>query len=365
MKAKSSFNNRGKSLLLGLLLPCLIAGGLFVAPKSGAQLTDEEANRQTFPSDVPAQIDVRGGTPRAVVSNGLFVGAENGVTFTALQTKALGTLQDVVGGNAKLNIRYNGLTGTPMSISNPSGYLTNPSNAAPEQIARDFVRQYRELFKFDENDLNNLKLQSRATSAEGITILLFNQQKNGLPLYHGDVLVNVSKNGQIISVGGDSFPRLKIINANQISAGQAVSFAATSLGISNYSPQSLGATQILNTYGDLPQEYVTGEKFSGAGVFSDDIAVQPIVFPLGNTGRLAYKFNLTTPQYHNIVWENVVDAQTGAILRRISLTAYFGEPGGGTGANRRGTFRPDVQNLVEGNNSNGTAQGRVFDSTLR
>ena len=350
MEAKSGFNNRGKSLLLGLLLPCLIVGGLFVAPRSRAELTDDNSNKQTFPADVPAQIDVRGGTPRGLDARSL----------TPVQIKALNSLQGVLG--ATLNVRYNGLTATPMSISNPSGYLTKPSTDLPETIARDFARQNREIYRFDEDDLSNLKLQSRAETPEGTTILLFNQQKNGLPVYHGEVLVNVAKSGQIISAGGDSFPRLNVVNSSLISASDAVQAAANSLGINGYAAQSLGAAQILNTYGNLPPEYATGEKIAKGAAFSDDVIVQKIVFPLGDEGRLAYKFNTVTAQFRSIMWQNIVDAQTGAVLRRISLTSYLGETGGGTSIPRRATFRPDIQNTVESNGAAGGAQGKVFDT---
>jgi hypothetical protein len=40
-----------------------------------------------------------------------------------------------------------------------------------------------------------------------------------------------------------------------------------------------------------------------------------------------------------MMWDNIVDAETGAVLRRISLTS-FQEPAGGPQNSRRGTFRP-------------------------
>jgi hypothetical protein len=64
-----------------------------------------------------------------------------------------------------------------------------------------------------------------------------------------------------------------------------------------------------------------------------------VIFPLGNQGRAAYQLTLTTPQYDNMMWDNIVDAETGAVLRRISLTS-FQEPAGGPQNSRRGTFRP-------------------------
>lgn len=120
-------------------------------------------------SGLPAQIDVRGGTPRGLELR----------QPTTVQLRALTSLQNLPGGS--LNVRYNGLTATPMSVGNSSGYLTAPNSAAPEQIARDFVRRWREVFRFDENDLTDLKLVSRATTQEGTTVMLFQQQAADLP----------------------------------------------------------------------------------------------------------------------------------------------------------------------------------------
>src|SRR5205085_2941905 len=116
----------------------------------------------------------------------------------------------------------------------------------------------------------------------------------------------------------------------------------------------------------------------------DDIVVTRVAFPMGDTARPAYEFVLTTPQFEGIMWLNIVDAQTGQVLRRSSLTAFqrkgrgsvkvpggpvsagpsapLGPPGGGNGTGRLPTFRPDIQDRVEANNSAGTAAGQVFDS---
>jgi Zn-dependent metalloprotease len=355
MKTNQLIKENFRVIFTALILPVLALSTLIVTQVSKAG--SDEGGRKTAPRqlsplsdpNLPSQYDVRGGTPRGLELR----------QPTAVQLRALGSLQDILAGS--LSVRYNGLTATPMNISNPNSYLTGPNSAPPEQIARDFVRQWREIFRFDDADMDNLKLVSRATTAEGTTVMLFQQQAGGFGVYHGEVLVNVNRAGQIINVGGDSFPRLNINNAVVISPALAISAAASAMNVTGFTPNSLGSAQILTTYGDLPPEYVTGAKFARS-VFSDDISVQTVVFPLGDNGRLAYKFNLAAPQYHGIVWQNIVDAQTGDILKRTSLTSYFGEPGGGNSVPRKGTFRPDVQNAIEGNNSVGSAQGKVFDT---
>ncbi|HEY0081374.1 MAG TPA: hypothetical protein VGB61_01185, partial [Pyrinomonadaceae bacterium] len=328
----------------------------------------------------PSELDVRGlhGVPRGTDLR----------APTAAQLRALTSLQVISG--APLQVRYNGLTATPSHLFSYTGYLTPASSAPPEKIARDFLARWRGIFRFSDSDLANLRLKSRATIPDtGTTIIVLEQQVNNLPVYKGEVLVNINRAGRVINVGSENFPQLSVTNSFTISASQAIIKAADALDVNGFTPQSLGTAQVLRSFGDLPPYTVEGQKFSGGGTFTDDIVVTRVVFPVGNSGRAAYRFVLTTPQYEGIMWENIVDAQNGQILRRASLTAFqskdnartsgvrrpgmkgvagkeaaaFGPPGGGAGPGRLGTFRPDIQNFVEANNPAATATGKVFDGS--
>jgi hypothetical protein len=345
-----------RTLLLVLLLAGFCSGVLILSATRSSQAVGD-IPRIPKPALVqpagnrPPEKDVRGihGVPRGT---GLRAP-------TTAQLKALNLLQTVAG--VALRVDYNGLTATPRHMFSYNGYLTPPSQDTPENIARQFLNQWKAIFRFSEEDVTNLRLKSRATSPDmGTTILLFEQRVNNLPVYHGEVLVNVNRTGQILSVGHESFPQLSVTNSTTITPAAAVSAAATDLGINGFTPTPAGTAQVLTTYGDLAPEYVEGQKFTSNGVFTDDIVVTRTIFPLGNQGREAYKFMLTTPQYEGIMWDNIVDAQTGTVLRRISLTAF--QSGGGIGAGRRGTLRPDIQSRVEAQNAPGTARAKVFDS---
>jgi len=300
----------------------------------------------------PIEFDVRGafGVPQGA----------GRIVPTPGQLKAIDSLKNSAG--APVQVRYNGLTGTPRHMFSYSTYLTPPSSASAESVARAFLNRYRDIFRFSDGDLNGLRLKSRATMPDtGTTILLFEQQANGLPVYHGEVLVNVSRAGQVASVGGESFPQMRTVGAFTLTPEQAISAAANDLGVSNFSPQRSGTRQVLATHGNLPPRFIEGIEFSGGGSFTDSIVVTRTIFPIGDVGRPAYKFVLTTPQYSGIMWENVVDAQTGQVLRRVSLTSFAGHPGGGQGTGRLSTFRPDLQDQVEALNAATTASGKVFD----
>jgi hypothetical protein len=308
--------------------------------------------RSMTPADLPKELDVRGAN-----------GVAKGITSrqpNSLQMRSLALLQKQV--NGELQVKYNGLTATPRHMFSYGGYLTAPSTEKPETIALNFIKNYKQIFRFSASDLSNLKLKTRTTVPDlGTTIMVFAQQVNGLPVHRGEVLVNVNRAGQILSVGSESFPQMTITNSKTITPEQAIEAAASALGVEKFSPKLIGAKQVLRTFGDLTPEYSKGTEYDGGGVFTDNIVVTEVAFPLGDTARIAYQFTLTTPQYYGIMWENFVDAQTGEILRRHSLTS-FQNSGGGQGVGRRATFRPDIQDLLESRSTTGAAaRGKVFD----
>ncbi|MGB8511064.1 MAG: M36 family metallopeptidase, partial [Pyrinomonadaceae bacterium] len=364
MKTRSIFRNS----LIGVVVATILLSSLFVSsaqigvtPNTGGigSTVGQTTSGLTGPTrrlgqspNRPKELDVRGmqGVPKGLGLRRL----------TGAQVDAIKALETSAG--SKLNIQYNGLTATPRHMYSYGTYLSSPSRAEPETIARDFISRWRAIFRFNQADVDSLRLKSRATIPDmGTTVLLFEQVKDGLSVYKGEVLVNVNRAGQIMSVGGESFPQMPVTNLFTLPPAQAVTAAAAALGIVGFSPQYKGTKKVLNTFGDLPQQYLQGERFAGGGTFTDDITVTKVIFPLGAEGRPAYLFTLTTPQYQGIMWNNLIDAQTGAVLRRSSLTAFYGGAGGGTQNNRRASFRPDVQDLVESYNPAGTAAGKVFD----
>ncbi|MFL6210494.1 MAG: M36 family metallopeptidase [Pyrinomonadaceae bacterium] len=351
-----------------LLALAVVAPVVFVS-SAAAKRPAAAAGLDAPERPLPTTFDVRG-------PDGLMRGTALRAP-TAAQAKALNSLQSKSG--VQLQVRYNGLTATPSHLFSLAGYLSAPSNNPPEVIARDFLNRWKGIFRFSQEDVDTLRLKSRAYVRDlGATILVFEQRAKELPVYHGEMMVNVNRAGQIIDVGSESFPQLQLAGGYTLTAAQVIEAAAAALDIKEFAPQSLGQAQVLRSFGDAPVVYASGEKFSGGRVFTDDIIATRVAFPMGEKARPAYEFTLTTPQYNGIMWLNIVDAQTGQVLRRSSLTAFqrkgaasklagapapnFGPPGGGNGTGRLPTFRPDLQDRLEAQNNAGTAQGSVFDA---
>ena len=348
---------------LVLWLMCVIVTVILVS----ALFTSTAQKTRKGLDSLPPELDVRvkggvlsGRLPESSKAQSQVAAADTLARPNAAQSKSLRSLE--VAAAAPISVEYNRLTGTPRHMFAASGYLTQTSSEVPEKIARDFIQRWQGIFRFSDSDLQGLKLKSRATLPDlGATILLFEQQIDDVPIYKGEVMVNVNRDGHIINVGGDSYPQLAVTNAVTLTPEQAITAAAASMGFDGYAPHQSGTKRIPRSFGSADSDFVDAPRFDKGGPFSDDIVVTHVLFPLGGEARHAYNFVLTTPQYGGIMWNNIVDAQTGQVLRRTSLTSFFGGTGGGPANSRRATFRPDVQDLIESHNAAGTASGNVFD----
>src|SRR5215213_5241960 len=221
---------RGSLFCLVLIL--LLTTTLFVSNAS--------RRSRTPAGSLPSELDVR--VPGGVLSrNGRAVSLKDTKGARRLaarapdasQAKALNSLQREAG--SPVRAEHNHLTGTPRHMLATEGYLTKPSADAPEKVALDFVRRWQGVFGVGDEDVAALRLRSRATPRDiGATILLYEQQVEGVPVYKGEVMVNVNRAGQVMSVGGDSYPQLKVTNSVALSPSGAVSAAAASLGFEGF-----------------------------------------------------------------------------------------------------------------------------------
>ena len=357
MRSVKPFGADLRRMLALIVVAAISFTALLMAISTSAQdgdsdkhISGHKLNPFTDPN-MPTHIDAR-----------LAVNAQNVISDPSpMQQKALRSLEQKLGTDAKLSVIYSPLTNSPARISNPKGYLSEPSTELPETIARNFISQYAGAFRLGQQDIDTLRLRSRATTQEGTTIMVFQQTVEGVPVFQGEVMVNVAKSGQIVNVGGLSYPQIGMSDGFSLTAGQAVQNATTSMNVA-YDLQPTGESDVLSTYGDLKPQYVRAESFAPNGGVSDEIKVQRIIFPVGTEGRPAYKFVISTPQYYGIMWQVIVDAASGETLQRLSLTAFQNHPGGGVNNNRLGSFRPDIQNMVETYYQPGGSAGRIVDT---
>lgn len=181
-------------------------------------------------------------------------------------------------------IRWHEETGTPATIY---GYKTEPINFADaEAIARQFLIQYRTIFKMQES-LSDLTLLRRLQD-NGLTHIDFQQSYKGIPVLGGEYSVAVGSDKAIQMVGGRYFPNVQASTTPTISKQNARNNAAAFLKIS---PSNI--------------------RFSSS---------QLVIEHTDKDFILAYQLELNE-------WEVIVDAISGRIVRYVVRTPFTSATG--------------------------------------
>ncbi|MDX3387461.1 M36 family metallopeptidase [Streptomyces niveiscabiei] len=198
-------------------------------------------------------------------------------------------------------------TGTARQVARTDGYLTPPSTAGAETVARDYLRAHPDVFGLTAGQVGALKLRKQYTDVAGIRHLSFVQVVDGVPVFGNGVKANVSRDGRLINVTGSPVRGLPASLAPAgISAAQAERAAVRD---------------------------VAGARAVGA----DDATTKQVAFATGGgTVRRAWR-TVTSPAGH-AMWLHVVDADTGRVLHRQSLSSDLRGPG--VSASVPGTGRP-------------------------
>lgn len=180
-------------------------------------------------------------------------------------------------------------------VADLDGFLTGPSKAAPEKIARGFVAAHRDVFGLNRADLAGLALRKDYVDITGTHHLSFTQSVGGVEVFGGGLEAHVARNGRLISVDGAPVSGL---------------------------PSSTGAARL-----DAGDARVAARA-------TDEGRDRQVVFTTAAGPRLAWEvIDLDEGTL------SVVDAADGTVLHRKSLVAndhaqtwenYPGAPSGGT-----------------------------------
>jgi subtilisin-like proprotein convertase family protein len=196
------------------------------------------------------------------------------------------------------------VTGGLRSVARTDGLLTGPNTADPATIAMDYVRDHADAFGLDGTDLATLEPVNRSVSPDGVTHLVFGQLDSGIGAYDSALTANVAADGRLINAGGAPVHNLDVPSTDPpLGPAAARTAARRDLGLA---PD--GET---GTVGTDPARTTT---FSGL----DHASLVTLADPDGD--RLAWK--LTVAGDDPYVYEVLVDAASGAILTRHSLTDF-------------------------------------------
>lgn len=230
-----------------------------------------------------------------------------------LQSSAIDRLQASV---PELFADLDPATGATRSIFNRSGYLTGPDSRPARTVALDFVSKNLDLLGISGDDLAGYEVTDDVYSAiDGSTHLYLRQRHDGLPVYNGQLQVNVNRDGRILSVNNLFLPQLAAsVNGRQpsIDAAQALDAVAVHLGL----PNAGAAQQIPVAPGTQQATRVRVPELSLAPV---DMALMWLPIRQGEA-RLVWNFRVDTLDGEHWYSFNV-DAHDGRIWTRLDFIA--------------------------------------------
>lgn len=144
------------------------------------------------------------------------------------RTKADNLYYRSLGGSAVAD--FDPLTKTVRNIGKLDGYLTGRSSAPARSVALAYVRSHLDALGLTGADLASFQFRQDYVDTIGIHHLSWDQQVAGTPVFGNGLKVNVTRNGQVISVQGSPISGLAALAAKapttRLSADQARGDAA-------------------------------------------------------------------------------------------------------------------------------------------
>jgi hypothetical protein len=190
--------------------------------------------------------------------------------------------------------------------------LTASAATAPE-IALGHIAAQRTSLGLSDSDVRAVIVSDHYKSAHnGVTHVYLRQQLNGVDVYGAVANVNVASDGTVLSSGSDLVANLTANRTTPVlTAAQAVSAAASALGLSLTAPLTVVETKEDETL------------LSKGGIALSPIRARLIYQPVGSVGRLAWNVEIEEiSQQH--WWSVRIDAETGALLSKEDYVDYDG-----------------------------------------
>lgn len=212
----------------------------------------------------------------------------------------------------ELTVEMDETTGAVRSLANQTGFLTDATRGQPMAIAMNFVRSNVAALGLKAADLEGYEVTDVVSSSvTGATRIYLRQRYRGIPVYNGQLQINVNRDGRIISVNNAFLPDLaNAVNSMTplVRMPAAVSAAATFAG--------------LRFKGQPKELRASGGAQQATTVSSDGISLAPIdgklmILPIGpGEARLVWNFQIHTMDRRN-AWDLNVDAENGQVWTRF------------------------------------------------
>jgi len=181
-----------------------------------------------------------------------------------------------------LSVKYNE-KGVPFIVSGrfDLGIGAMKNGAGEDAAVRGFLNEHKDLFRMTDAQ-SELKSRSNETDQYGLRTIRFAQQYKGIPVYGGDLVASLDRDGRLTSVTGNYLPESSVSIEPRVSAEEAIAIAKGVLGIADDNVHNI-------------------------------IGPELMIYPRDRVYHLAWCFTLVTSKPF-AEWKCFVDANAGALI---------------------------------------------------
>jgi hypothetical protein len=204
------------------------------------------------------------------------------------------------------------LTGTPRQVARLDGFLTGPSRKPAVRVARDYLKAHADLFGVDPA---TLKLRRDYVDVAGSHHLSFLQRVGPVPVFGNGIRADVARNGALIQMTGSPVRQMPAgLAAAKLTGGQALERARRDVRETRPTARDKAQLVAFPTAAGLRPAYQTLTMRSGYLHVVD-----------AQTGRILYRQSLTVNDAapDALVWDNYPGAPAGGRQRRVSLKKWI------------------------------------------
>lgn len=213
-----------------------------------------------------------------------------------------------------LAVAYDRTTGVTRSLHRRGGHLTaERPDVEAMTVVRDFIANNYADLGLRANDLADYEVTDKVySSPTGVTHIYLRQNYLGLPVYNGQLQINVDAEGRIQSVNNSCMPDIAAATATKVpvrSAAEAVAAVADHLAIQLDQPPEI-LSEALSRAG------VT--RVRGGGISRSNIEARLMWLPIrAGDARLVWNFQIA-PIGGGQVYDMTVDATSGQVWTRFN-----------------------------------------------
>jgi hypothetical protein len=231
----------------------------------------------------------------------------------------LGALADIAARVPGVRMDRHPVLVTPDFVRSTEAFLTDPAQAKPAEVVHAFLAANPGLFGITAEELNSARVRrDYSTAHNGVRHLGWQQLVRGVELFGCTLYANVTRDGQLINIGGTYLPR------------PTTDFAVKDPVLSPQDASARAAANVAIRLKGTPTKTAEAEGLHGrtfwtvAGVRADaPVVTRPIYFPMSRDEvRTAWAVVMPSPGSVGHTYDMIVDAVSGEILYRANRVKY-------------------------------------------